>query len=177
MKHSECWMATCVLALVVGVGVGRAQEKPAKPEPVTVPPVVYFPPVPPAHALTAELAAMEAAGCKASSPAVPAAEAKCKTCTGCAACTQTKTDDCCGDCAKSKKDAFASGGSGECAPPKKVKKAKRIKDVEYFQIAVPPPYSPVPMAPPGTAAGSSRRQGAPLHLTGGISHRYLPAFR
>src|SRR5215831_6257153 len=141
-------MATCVLALVVGVGVGRAQEKPAKPEPVPVPPVVYFPPIPPSQPLTAELAAMEAAGCKVSFQAIPAAEAKCKTCTGCGACAQTKTDDCCSDCAKRKKDAFASGCGGACTPPKKAKKTKRIRDVEYFQLAVPPPFPPTPIPQP-----------------------------
>ena len=147
MKRNEYWMAACVLAIVVGVGVGRAQDRPAKHESVPVPPVRHFPPIPPDHPLAAELAAMEAAGCKVAVPAVQEAEAKCKSCPGCSACSEAKHGDCCGECTKRKSDAFASGGAGENKPAKKIKKLKQPRDVDFFQIAVPPP--PLPLAPPG----------------------------
>jgi hypothetical protein len=152
MKRTEWWMATCVLALVVGVGVGRAQEKSAQPAPNPVPKVLYVPALP-SDPLTLECVGLEAVGCKFGVPAVQAAEAKCKGCTCSAACCQGKLDDCCGECAKSKKEAFASGG--EDRPVKKVKKIKKSGKIEYFVPVPVPPIMPAPPAPPMTICAPS----------------------
>jgi hypothetical protein len=144
MNRTEWWMAACVAALVVGVGVGRAQEKsPSQPTPSPVPKVLYVPAVP-ADPLTLECMSLEAIGCKIGIPAVQAAETNCRSCP---TCKQGKENDCCGECAKSKKDVFASGG--EDRPVKKVKKIKKRGNVEYFQIAVPMP-APCMLPPPPT---------------------------
>src|SRR5205807_622929 len=78
------------------------------------------------------------------------AQGKCKACAACEGCGCAKLGDGCGECAKSKKDAFASGCAHE-AKPKKIKKIKH-GTAQDFLIAVPPPpcMMPTPQAAPMT---------------------------
>jgi hypothetical protein len=144
MNRNECWMAACVTALVVGVSVGQAQEKPAKPQPTPAPKVFYIPPVPFDHPLALELVGLEAVGCKVCASAIQTDDANCKSCAGCAECAQAKTGGCCTECVKSNTAVFASDCDGSCAPLKKAKKRKAGDLRDYFQIAVPPPCMPMP---------------------------------
>jgi len=146
MNRKEWWMATCVLALAVGVG--QAQDKQSKSSPKSAPRVLYIPPVPPSPELTLELLGLEAVGCKTGAQAVQAADAKGKCCTSCDGCAASNPAGCCGECVKSKRDVFASGCSEGCTPAvKKVKKVKKPAAYEYFIVAPPVPPMPAQIGP------------------------------
>ena len=146
MNHKEWWMAICVLALAVGVG--QAQDKQTKASPKPAPRVLYIPPVPPSPELTLELLGLQAVGCKTGAQAVQAAEVKGKCCTSCEGCAASYSTGCCGECVKSKRDVFASGGSEGCTPAvKKVKKVKKPAAHEYFIVAPPVPPMPAQIGP------------------------------
>ena len=139
MNCKEWWMATCVMALAVGVG--QAQEKQSKfSPPKPSPQVLYIPPVPAVPELTLQLVGLEAVGCKTAAQAVQAAEVKGKSCTSCGGCAAANPADCCGECVKSKREVFASGSTeGTAHKVKKVKKIKKPAAQEYFIVAPPPP--------------------------------------
>jgi hypothetical protein len=90
---------------------------------------------------------MEAVGCKQCAQAVQAAEVKSKGCTACDGCSAVKQGECCGECAKSKHDTFASGCTGEVVPVKKAKKSKKIGLQDYYIVAPPAPQMPPHIGP------------------------------
>src|SRR5262249_691801 len=82
MKRREWWMAACLVALALGVSIGRAQERLSAPELLPAPKVctqaVGMPPC-----CSENGCCTDAAGCKACSKATHTAQTKCEGCEAC----------------------------------------------------------------------------------------------
>lgn len=82
MKRREWWMAACFATLILGVGIGRAQEKLSVPELLPAPKVctqaVGMPPC-----CSENGCCTDAAGCKACTKTTHAAQTKCEGCEAC----------------------------------------------------------------------------------------------